>query len=259
MAKPPSKRSNHLRNTKPNAAQAMAAGSSRSRRSPKAASGPTRKHSGHGRREKARPTVPAAKRKATTPPPLPPLPFRIGHGYDLHRLEPRVVDGGHDQSDQGDLVGSAKSGRSVRPLIVGGIELDETWPMGPVAHSDGDVLYHAITDALLGALCLPDIGQLFPDNDPANNNRNSARFVKAAVAKVLAAGYSIGNLDCTVILERPKISPHKIAIRENIAKLLKISVEQVNLKGKTHERVDAVGEGRAIEAHVVVLLIKRAP
>ncbi len=173
--------------------------------------------------------------------------IRIGHGYDLHRLEP------HPPTGNG------------RAMIVGGVHLPDppagAWregvggPVGPVGHSDGDVLYHAVTDALLGAIAQQDIGQLFPDTDPAHENRDSADFVVEAVKRVHAAGYSVTNLDTTVILERPKIGPLKVQIRENLARLLKLPINCVNVKGKTHEKVDAVGEGRAIEAHAVVLLM----
>jgi 2-C-methyl-D-erythritol 2,4-cyclodiphosphate synthase len=163
--------------------------------------------------------------------------LRIGHGYDLHRLEP-----------------PPPAGRG-RPLLVGGVALDH--PVGPVAHSDGDVLYHALTDALLGALALPDIGQLFPDDDPRHDAQDSAVFLRAAAAKVGALGFSVVNIDCLVVLERPRLAPVKDAIRANIAGVLEIPVGCVNVKGKSHERVDAVGEGRAIEAHAVVLLAGR--
>ena len=166
--------------------------------------------------------------------------LRIGHGYDLHRLEP--------------LATAENPGGGGRPLIVGGVLLEHDH--GPASHSDGDVLYHAVTDALLGALALPDIGQLFPDNAPENDGRDSAEFVAAAMARVTEAGYAVVNLDTTVVLERPKLGPHKAAIAANLAGLLRTDVSCVNVKAKTHERVDAVGEGRAIEAHAVVLLQK---
>lgn len=162
--------------------------------------------------------------------------LRIGHGYDLHRLEPLPPAG------------------AGRPLIIGGIRLDHD--RGPVAHSDGDALFHAITDAILSAAGLPDIGQLFPDTDPANKNLDSATFLRAAVQQAAAAGFAIINIDATVILERPKLSPHKPAILANLAATLALSPDRINVKGKTHERVDAVGEGRAIEVHVVALLAK---
>lgn len=154
---------------------------------------------------------------------------RIGHGFDLHRLEP-----GHD-------------------LIVGGVKLDHD--RGCVAHSDGDVLYHAVTDAVLGALGQDDIGQLFPDNDPKWKGADSAVFVCEALSRMQTAGLAIGNLDATVILQRPKLGPHKPAIKTNLAELLGCDVSRVNLKAKTHEGVDALGENRAIACHVVVLLV----
>lgn len=161
---------------------------------------------------------------------------RIGHGYDLHRLESPPPKG------QG------------RPFILGGVRLDH--PMGPVGHSDGDALYHAVTDALLGALALPDIGQLFPDHDPRHAGQDSAEFLSEAARRAAAAGWRVVNLDCTVILERPKLSPVKEAIRANLARLLNVAIDRVNVKGKTHENVDAIGEGRAVEVHAVVLLTR---
>lgn len=162
--------------------------------------------------------------------------IRIGHGYDLHRLEDRPPAG---------------RGRS---LVVGGMTLD--WPKGPVSHSDGDVLYHALVDGLMGALAMPDIGQMFPDNAPENDGRDSREFVLEAVRRVGAAGWRVVNVDATVILEKPRIGPVKDAMRANIAGLLGVDIGAVNVKGKSHERVDAVGEGRAVEAHVVVLLAR---
>ncbi|MCC6320910.1 MAG: 2-C-methyl-D-erythritol 2,4-cyclodiphosphate synthase [Phycisphaerales bacterium] len=160
-------------------------------------------------------------------------PFRVGHGYDLHRLEP----GG-------------------RPLVIGGVRIEHD--RGPIAHSDGDVLYHAVVDALLGAMGMPDIGQIFPDNAAENDGRDSADFMTAALAKVYSAGFEVSNLDATVILERPRIGPVKDQMRANLARLLNTHTGRVNVKGKSHEKVDAVGEGRAVEAHAVVLLCRRA-
>lgn len=167
------------------------------------------------------------------------LGFRIGHGYDLHRLEP---------------VAPAGAGR---PFVLGGVRLEH--PTGPVGHSDGDALAHAVTDAILGALSMPDIGQLFPDTDPRHDGQDSRVFLEEAVRRAANAGWRVGNLDCTVILERPKLGPHKAAIRENLARMLGVAVECVNVKGKTHEKVDAVGEGRAVEVHAVVLLVPIEP
>ena len=154
---------------------------------------------------------------------------RIGHGFDLHRLEPG------------------------RDLIVGGVKLDHD--RGCAAHSDGDVLYHAVTDAVLGALGLDDIGQLFPDTDDKWDGADSAIFLREAFIRMRAEGFAVGNLDCTVILERPKLGPHKPAIKANLAELLGCDLSQVNLKAKTHEGVDALGENRAIACHAVVLLV----
>lgn len=168
-----------------------------------------------------------------SPPSHPALtaPFRVGHGFDLHRLE----------------VG--------RPMIVGGVKLEHD--RGPAGHSDGDVVYHAVTDALLGAIGAEDIGQLFPDDDPRWRDSDSTVFVAEAARRVADAGYLVGNLDVTVICQRPKISPHKAAMRDNLARLLGKPSADVNIKAKTHENVDAVGEGRAISCHVVALLNRR--
>lgn len=154
--------------------------------------------------------------------------IRIGHGFDLHRLEPGHV------------------------LIVGGLRLEHD--RGCDAHSDGDVVYHAVTDAVLGALAQEDIGQLFPDNDSRWKAAGSRLFVEEAARRMRDAGYAIGNLDVTVILQKPRLGPHKQAMRRNLAELLGCDISQVNLKGKTHEQVDALGENRAIACHAVVLL-----
>lgn len=163
------------------------------------------------------------------------LSMRIGHGYDLHRLEPN-----------GD-------GQPGRPLVLGGVEIEHD--RGPVAHSDGDALLHAVTDALLGAIGAPDIGQLFPNDDPRHESQDSRVFLIAAVEQVHAAGYTIGNLDATIVLERPKLSPHKDLMRSNLAAGLGVGLDQVNIKGKTHEGVDALGRNEAVEVHCVVLLL----
>jgi 2-C-methyl-D-erythritol 2,4-cyclodiphosphate synthase len=165
--------------------------------------------------------------------------IRVGHGYDLHRLE--VLE----------PAGTAK------PLTLGGVVLEHD--RGVVAHSDGDALYHAVTDAILGAMALPDIGQLFPDTDPIYKSADSATFLRAAAQRVHEMGWRIVNIDATVILEKPKLAGRKAEMRTNIAKVLAMRLEDVNVKGKTHEKVDAVGEGRAVEVHAVVLLQKEDP
>ncbi|MDZ4755517.1 MAG: 2-C-methyl-D-erythritol 2,4-cyclodiphosphate synthase [Phycisphaerae bacterium] len=169
---------------------------------------------------------------------MPQPAMRIGHGYDLHRLEPPAPQG------------------PGRPFILAGVLFEH--PVGPVGHSDGDAVYHAVTDAILGAMGQPDIGQLFPDNDPRWEGHDSRAFLLEAARRLVSTGWVILNLDITVICERPKLSPCKGQMIANIAMALAIEPSQVNLKGKTHEKVDAVGEGRAIEVHVVTL-IARAP
>ncbi|MCD7455291.1 hypothetical protein HAX54_027692 [Datura stramonium] len=159
------------------------------------------------------------------------LPFRVGHGFDLHRLEPGY------------------------PLIIGGINIPHD--RGCEAHSDGDVLLHCVVDAILGALGLPDIGQIFPDTDPKWKGAPSSVFIEEAVRLMHEAGYELGNLDATLILQRPKVSPHKESIRANLCRLLGADPSVVNLKAKTHEKVDSLGENRSIAAHTVVLLMKK--
>jgi len=115
---------------------------------------------------------------------------------------------------------------------------------------------HALVDALMGAIAGPDIGQLFPDDDPAHDGADSARFVEAAMARVRASGHVVGNLDVTIVCQRPRIAPRKPRIVERLAALCGVGADRVSIKGKTGEGVDAVGAGEAIEAHVVVLLLR---
>ncbi|KAL4314641.1 hypothetical protein AHAS_Ahas15G0105400 [Arachis hypogaea] len=159
------------------------------------------------------------------------LPFRVGHGFDLHRLEPGY------------------------PLIIGGINIPHD--RGCEAHSDGDVLLHCVVDAILGALGLPDIGQIFPDSDPKWKGCASSVFIQESVRLMHEAGYEIGNLDATLILQRPKLSPHKDTIKANLSALLGVDPSVVNIKAKTHEKVDSLGENRSIAAHTVVLLMRK--
>jgi 2-C-methyl-D-erythritol 2,4-cyclodiphosphate synthase len=157
--------------------------------------------------------------------------MRIGLGHDTHRLG----DGG--------------------PLRLGGIDVPHD--KHAIGHSDADVLLHAITDALLGATSLGDIGELFPDTDPANKGRDSADMLRLAYDRVLAAGFHIGNLDCVVFAQRPKLLPHKEAIRRRIAEILGVTVEQIGLKAKTGEQVGPVGREEAIMAECVALVVKQ--
>lgn len=155
------------------------------------------------------------------------VPYRVGLGHDRHRV----------------LAG--------RLLILGGVEIPSEF--GLDGHSDADVLLHAVTDALLGAVAAGDIGELFPDTEARWKDANSVVFLKAAVAEVLRRGYTVGNLDCTIHAERPKLSPHKEAIASRLAELLGVRRDQVNIKAKTGERVGPIGRGEAIDADAVVL------
>ena len=159
------------------------------------------------------------------------LPYRIGIGHDTHRLEP----GG--------------------PLRLGGI--DVPFDRQAVGHSDADVLLHAITDALLGAMAIGDIGEMFPDTASENRGRDSGQMLELACRKVWEWGYRIENLDCIVFAEQPKLKAHKSQIAARIAGLLRIDTSQVSVKAKTGEGVDAVGTLQAIAAQCVVLLVHR--
>ncbi len=154
--------------------------------------------------------------------------MRIGIGEDSHRTAP----GG--------------------PLRLGGIDVPHDRQL--VGHSDADVLLHAVTDALLGAAALPDIGRMFPNTDAANRDRDSAEMLAAAAGKVAEAGYSIVNLDCVVHAERPKLADYQDAIRHRIAGILRISPFQIGLKAKTGEDVGAVGREEVICARCIALL-----
>jgi 2-C-methyl-D-erythritol 4-phosphate cytidylyltransferase/2-C-methyl-D-erythritol 2,4-cyclodiphosphate synthase len=153
---------------------------------------------------------------------------RAGTGYDLHRL----VAG--------------------RPLILGGVTIPSD--AGALGHSDADVVCHAITDAILGATGLGDIGRHFPDSDPRWKDAPSTDLLARAVQLIAGQGFEVGNVDVTVVLERPKIRDHVEAMRQSIAKVLRIDVARVSIKGKTNEGVDAVGRGEAIAAHAIALV-----
>jgi len=154
--------------------------------------------------------------------------MRIGFGWDSHEFEAGI------------------------PLKIGGVTLAH--PKGLGGHSDGDVLLHALTDALLGAVAAPDIGTLFPPSDPKWKGADSAVFLREALKRVLAAGYAIANVDSTLILAAPKIGPHTAAIREHVAKLLGVPADCVGLKAKTPE---GMGTDNAAIANAVVLLEKK--
>ena len=141
-----------------------------------------------------------------------------------------------------------------RDFILGGVKIPHT--VGFKAHSDGDVLIHAIIDALFGALCLEDIGAHFPDNDPKYKNADSRNLLREAVSIIREKGWEINNLDTTIHAEAPKLRPHINDIRKSLADILKIDIEKVSVKAKTSEGVDAVGERLAVRTDCVVLLYK---
>ncbi|MEZ6194782.1 MAG: 2-C-methyl-D-erythritol 2,4-cyclodiphosphate synthase [Planctomycetota bacterium] len=157
--------------------------------------------------------------------------LRVGLGYDIHRL---VED---------------------RPLILGGVEIP--YERGLLGHSDADAVLHAVTDALLGATGLGDIGELFPDDDPKWKGADSSALLREVLGRVHAAGWTVVNLDLNVLAQKPRLKDHKPAIRGSIAKLLEVPEARVNVKAKTREGLDAVGRAEAIEVHCVVLLAAR--
>ena len=156
------------------------------------------------------------------------MSFRIGHGYDVHRL----------------VVG--------RKLILGGVDIP--WEKGLDGHSDADVLVHAIMDALLGAAGLPDIGNLFPDNDKAFLNISSSLLLQRVAEKLVEARVQVVNIDATLIAQAPKIAPYRLTMRQNIADALGIAVEQVGVKATTEEHLGFTGDGSGMAAHAVVLV-----
>jgi len=154
--------------------------------------------------------------------------MRIGQGYDVHAL----VQG--------------------RKLVVGGVTIP--FDKGLAGHSDADVLIHAVCDALLGAAALGDIGLHFPDTDPKHRNANSRAFLREVAKKVRLAGFSIVNLDATIIAQAPKMAPHTAAMVANLAADLEVDLGQVNIKAKTAERLGAIGRGEGIAAEAIALL-----
>lgn len=154
--------------------------------------------------------------------------MRIGHGYDVHRL----AEG--------------------RRLVLGGVEIP--WVKGLLGHSDADVLLHALMDALLGAAALGDIGKLFPDKDDRYLNADSMLLLEEVVELIHAKGYTVGNADCTVLAQKPKLAPYIPLMRERIAKTLDVAIDRVSVKATTEEGLGFTGDGSGIAAHAVVLL-----
>lgn len=167
-------------------------------------------------------------------------PMRIGHGYDIHKMLPL---------DEPEAWGKI----SPQHAVIGGVTFKD-FPLGVVAHSDGDVVYHSTTDAILGALGLPDIGQLFPDNDPRWRGANSEQFFDEAVRLMKLRGYRIGNIDVTIIAEKPRLAGKKEDMKNNIIRICDTIPARVNLKARTHEKLDSVGRCEALECHVCILL-----
>ena len=154
--------------------------------------------------------------------------MRIGHGYDVHRLVPG------------------------RALILGGVNIP--YELGLDGHSDADVLLHAVMDALLGAAALGDIGRLFPDTDPAYKGADSGKLLASVGEKIKAAGYKVGNIDVTMIAQKPKLKDYIPQMEENIAKALGIDLSQVNVKATTEEHLGFTGNGSGMACHAVALL-----
>lgn len=154
--------------------------------------------------------------------------IRIGHGYDVHRLVPG------------------------RKLILGGVEIPHT--TGLLGHSDADVLTHALMDALLGAAAMGDIGHLFPDSDAQYAGADSLQLLRAVMDRLRAAGYAVGNVDCTVLAQAPKLAPHILQMRKNLAEILGCGLDAVSVKATTEEGLGFTGAKEGIAAHAVVLL-----
>jgi len=157
---------------------------------------------------------------------------RVGIGYDIHRV---------------------KKGAAI---LLGGVRIPCEFSL--TGHSDADVLLHAIIDAMLGAAGLGDIGEMFPDDDPANLARDSAEMLLEALGRVQTEGWKVVNIDCTVFAEKPRLGHHKVDIRQRISELLKISTERVNVKAKTNEQLGPIGQCEAIAAQCVVLLTQKS-
>jgi len=159
-----------------------------------------------------------------------PLNFRIGEGWDVHALVPG------------------------RKLILGGLEIPHT--TGLLGHSDADVLLHAITDAVLGAAGLGDIGRHFPDTDAQFKGADSAILLQEAMRRVREAGWALVNLDCTIVAQAPKLAPYMTAIHASVAQAMGVALDRINVKAKTAEKLGPVGMGHSMEARAVVLLTR---
>lgn len=155
---------------------------------------------------------------------------RIGHGYDVHRLV------------------------SERKLILGGVEIP--YELGLLGHSDADVLTHAVMDALLGAAAMGDIGKHFPDTDPAYKGADSLKLLDCVMERLAEKGWRVGNVDATIVAQRPKLAPYIPQMKENLAKRMGVDPEQVNVKATTEEKLGFTGSGEGMAVHAVALLEK---
>jgi 2-C-methyl-D-erythritol 2,4-cyclodiphosphate synthase len=154
--------------------------------------------------------------------------MRIGHSFDIHRLS------------------------KDRPLILGGLTIDHD--EGLVGHSDADVLLHVISEAILGALAMGDLGTLFPDTDPANKDISSVVILETVLAKMKEKGYLLVNVDTTIFAEAPKLNPHMPSLKASLSKLMHIPIDDISVKATTYEKLDAIGNKQAIAAEAIVLL-----
>lgn len=159
------------------------------------------------------------------------MDIRIGHGYDVHRLVEN------------------------RKCIIGGVEIPHK--TGLLGHSDADVLVHAIMDSILGALCMGDIGKLFPDTDNKFKDESSLKLMDILVKQLWEKGYVIGNIDSTIIAQKPKMSPYIFKMRENIANILKTDINNISVKATTEEKLGFTGEEKGIAAHAVCIIVKK--
>ena len=154
--------------------------------------------------------------------------YRIGYSKDIHRLGPN------------------------RKLLLGGVHVP--FELGEIAHSDGDVLYHAVAESILGALALGDLGKHFPDTSNDTLDMDSSYIVSEVVSKMEEKGYQVNNIDISISLEKPKLAPYILKMRENVARLLKTDIDNVSIKAGTNEKMGEVGRGEAVEAYSIVLL-----
>ena len=157
-------------------------------------------------------------------------PFRIGHGYDLHQLT------------------------NGRKLILGGVEIPHE--RGLLGHSDADCLIHALADAMFGALGLPDVGHYFPDDSPENKDMDSVRILEKAIEESKSAGYTVGNVDLTILAQRPKMAPHIQSIKNSLSQVLEVAPSQIGIKATTNEKLGPIGREEGIAAFAVCLLVR---